>query len=152
MNLLAIDPGTTAMGLANRNNAWVYTVGGSLEKRLHFMMASLESALDGSGYDTVAFERSFMRGRASTQALYGIQGIIMALAERYDCAVLPIEISAWKKWAKLQTGTKAADDKNPTIILAEELSGQKGLNEHEADAIVIWHYVMANAVREDGTK
>lgn len=151
MKLLAIDPGSYHAGFYDGHQAQTCHFKGTLPQRLglfHYELDFRLNTLAPKVPDVIAFEESFMRGIAATKALYGQAGIIMALAERHGCAVLPIKITDWKKWAKLQVGTVKSDDKQPTIELAQTLTGLRDLNEHEADAIIIWHYVMAKAEKE----
>ena len=115
MKLLAVDPGTYNAGFYDGKLRICKTYGKKdpLEKRLYEFMVDLDYLLTLGRYTAVAFEKNFLRGIHATEALTSQCGIIMAHAEKHECACLPIKITDWKKWAGLSTGTKKSGDKQP---------------------------------------
>lgn len=93
----------------------------------------------GKPFDAVVYERPFARGQAATRLLWGMAGIIEALAHDYGAAVLDPTPSEIKKWA----ATCGGADKD-AMILAANFLGYDGDNEHEADAWCLLHYAIAD--------
>jgi Holliday junction resolvasome RuvABC endonuclease subunit len=79
--------------------------------------------------ELIVYEQPFARGAAATRCLWGIAGIIEALAHNAGAACLCITPSEIKKWA---TGAGTAD--KDAMTLAAHCMGYAGENEHEADA------------------
>ena len=86
--------------------------------------------------DAVFYERPFARGRDATRSLWGIAGILEAVASEWYPVVdgTPSEI---KKFA---TG-KSSASKDDMLEAAIRL-GYTGSNEHEADAFCGLHYAL----------
>lgn len=151
MRLLAIDPGSYNCGWYDGEHfgTWVLGKPGEtpLPARLCALFGCLESRDKG---DFVAVEETFMRGIAATAALNKVIGVIELQAQLGRAGVLHVSNSEVRKWA---TGTgrkqvaKKADADNPMLNRARQLLvayGQpsKNLDEHSADAVCLWHYVM----------
>lgn len=85
--------------------------------------------------DAIVYERPFARGQHATRALWGIAGILEAVATNAGWAVLDITPGEIKKFA---TGSGKAE--KPAMIAAAKKFGYKGTNEHEADAVCLLHY------------
>jgi len=90
--------------------------------------------------DLVIYERPFARGLAATRMLWGMAGILEAVATHYGYPVLSIVPTTVKKWA---TG-KGVASKEEMIKAAQRL-GYAGENEHEADAFCLLQYALATA-------
>lgn len=91
--------------------------------------------------DLVIYERPFARGADATRSLWGLAGVIEALATHYGWPVTDQVPKPIKKWA---TGNHAAS-KDDMIAAANRL-GYIVANEHEADAACLLEYAKANAV------
>lgn len=79
--------------------------------------------------DAVVYERPFARGFHATRSLWGLAGILEAVAHDAGAAVLDITPSEIKKFA---TGSGRASKED--MILFASTTGYAGDNEHEADA------------------
>lgn len=91
------------------------------------------------GPDVVCYERPFCRGLDATRSGWGYAGIIEACATDLGAAVLDPTNGSIRKWA---TGSaRKQGSKDPMIAKAKELTGLD-LDEHSADAVCMWHYVM----------
>jgi hypothetical protein len=95
--------------------------------------------------DVIGYERPFSRGLGATRAGWGYAGIIEACAYIHGAAVLDPLNNTTKKWAY-------PDIKNPTMNVTKEFMIQRAfeltgldLDEHSADATVIWHYIKEKA-------
>lgn len=148
MKILAIDPGTYETGVSWGERPITWWMSGRREERLQEFMANLDATLreaeeTSEPYGLVAYERPFARGRDATRCLWGLAGIIEAMAEHHGAAVVDIPNQTLKAWAT-QAGLKR--DKAPMIAAMEKLTGYSDLNEHEADAACIFEYVTATMV------
>lgn len=106
--------------------------------------AWLVPILDQVQPDIVIYERPFARGQAATRMLWGIAGVIEALAHDYGAAVLDATPGEIKNWA---TG-KGKAEKSEMIDAARSL-GYDGFNEHEADAFLLLLYARATLTTGD---
>lgn len=141
MKLMAIDPGSKEMGIMYHGLDRPFTLKflGDRPARLADVMLRLGWLFLNHAplVDTVLYERPFARGGPATRCLWGVAGIIEAVATEHGCATLDITPSMLKKWALGKGGGKR--DKAPMIELANTM-GYDGLNEHEADALLLYHY------------
>lgn len=87
--------------------------------------------------DLVIYERPFARGQDATRSLWGIAGLIEAVAGTHTVVkdVTPTEI---KKWV-----TGAGGGGKPDMLYWATLYGYDGSNEHEADAYGLLKYAEA---------
>jgi hypothetical protein len=89
--------------------------------------------------EVVVYERPFSRGLDATRSGWGYAGIIEGLSTGSGAAVLDPTNGSVRKWA---TGSgKKQGSKEPMIARAKELTGLD-LDEHSADAVCIYHYVL----------
>lgn len=140
MKLIAIDPGSNEMGIMHYRLARPRTLyfSGNRPYRLAQVMLQLDDIFVVDPFiDTVLFERPFARGGPATRCLWGVAGIIEAVATKHGCATLDITPSMLKKWALGKGG--GLRNKDPMIALAGVM-GYDGLNEHEADALLLYHF------------
>lgn len=102
----------------------------------------LEKYFQWDSFDVVVYERPFHRGPA-TRVLWGIAGILEAVAIRSNAVVFDVAVPTIKKFA---TGSGRAF-KNEMIDAAQRRFDYPGNNEHEADALCLYHYALANVER-----
>lgn len=91
--------------------------------------------------DLVIYERPFARGFDATRSLWGIAGIIEAMATHNGWPVCDQVPKPIKKWA---TGNASASKDD--MFAAAIRFGYAVENEHEADAACLLEYAKANAV------
>ncbi len=89
----------------------------------------------GQPIDAVIYETPFARGRDATRCLWGIAGLIEAVATAAGAAVVDVQPSKIKAWA---TGSGKAD--KDAMTAAAKRMGYAGDNEHEADAYCLLKY------------
>lgn len=95
------------------------------------------------GIEAVVYETPFARGRDATRCLWGIAGLIEAVATKVGLPVVDIQPSAIKKWV---TGSGKAS-KEDMIAGAKKLGWPECWgepNEHQADAYCLMRYGEAN--------
>jgi len=163
MRLLAIDQGSKHAGFYDGETPTAVDLEENLPR--HHRMMNFKKALeeylkdamenDGEPFDVVAYETPFNRGLDATRCGWGLAGIIEALATEYGAAVVDVRNTDLKQWAgvKVGRGAKGANEskfdmnKSPMIAKAEEFTlwSWTNLNDHVADAIVLYHYVLENA-------
>lgn len=164
MRLLAIDQGSKHAGFYDGVTPTPIELNPDLIR--HERMFEFKKALVGfleaaeQPFDVVAYETPFNRGPDATRCGWGLAGIIEAIATEYGAAVVDIPNTTLKSWAGIHIGrgAKGANEskfdinKAPMIIKAEELTLWEfpDLNEHQADAIVLWHYVHEKMEMERG--
>ncbi|MDR3562030.1 MAG: hypothetical protein P4N59_11430 [Negativicutes bacterium] len=144
MNLIAFDLGAN-MAFACEDVVhfphWsVKTFKGHRTYRAADTLKWLNEAFDNHPWvDTAIYERPFARGQDATRCLWGIAGILEAVATSKGCTVLEVLPSTIKKWA---TGSGKADKE--VMTAAAVRLGYYGQNEHEADAYCLYQYGRAN--------
>ena len=89
----------------------------------------------------VVYERPFARGMDATRSGWGIAGVIEAAAENHGWACTDTDPQTIKKFA----ASNSRADKEEMIVAAQVM-GYTGDNEHEADAFALLKYAEANAV------
>lgn len=142
MNLLALDLGSS-VGLATSFRGWTDQLSGNREQKLMEFKRILQGGyLAPFDFDVVVYERPFARGLAATRFLWGMAGVVEAVATENGAAVLDVLPSTIKKWA---TGNGRAT-KGEMIEAASRLRPHRRFTEHEADAVCLWHYTMEKAV------
>lgn len=87
----------------------------------------------------LVYERPFARGLGATRSLWGMAGIIEAVATNAGLAVLDVNNTSIKTWATGDGKASKAD-----MIKAARKLGYKGNNEHEADAVCLLRYSEEN--------
>lgn len=158
MRILAIDPGTNEVGFCGPDGSGTWRLNprkkADRAERLAGLAAQLAAALtdDGEGgranpFDFVVYETPFCRGRDATRCLWGAAGVIEAIAHSCGVGVYDVNNAALRRWAT-GSGAKRVKDKsaaeNPMMVKAVALVGTPVHTEHEADAICLYYYVLAN--------
>jgi Holliday junction resolvasome RuvABC endonuclease subunit len=103
------------------------------------LLTFLTDLLRNLDCDIVIYETPFARGRDATRSLWGIAGIIEAVATNAGLPVVDAAVPTIKKFA---TGYGKASKEQ--MIDAAHKFGYKGSNEHEADAVCLLRYAEAN--------
>lgn len=108
--------------------------------RFHQWLASVLTAAAAAGapLGTIIYERPFARGQAATRLLWGMAGIIEAVATSHQCAVLDATPAEIKQWA-----VGAGNASKGRMIDAAGFLGYGGNNEHEADAYCLLRFAEA---------
>ena len=156
MRLVAIDPGSNYCGVYDGNNLYTLnlnpTKNAKRPERLANLYNELADMLSCNWYDFVVYETPFCRGRDATRCLWGVAGIIEAAAHYHGAGIIDVANTALRRWAT-GTGKKQVKDKgsksNPMFVKARELAPPVfwgKMNEHEADAICLYHYTLEKAV------
>ena len=145
MRVVAIDPGTNAMGFYTPGLAQTFYAPpkAGRPERLAAIMDALEYRLDRAGpFDFVVYEEQFVRGGPATKALYGVVGIIEALAVKHGAGVMSVPQSHIRKFL----GEKPAKGETWKDVMARFAlaRGFQFGSEHEADAFTLYTYVMEN--------
>lgn len=136
MKIAAFDLGSTmavAHNLYETPHAEHHFFSGDRPQRasqtLHWLEGVFAQARVRGGLDAVVYERPFARGMHATRSLWGLAGLLEALAERDGVPCIDITPKEIKKHA-----TGGGDASKADMILCASLSGYPGDNEHEADA------------------
>lgn len=88
----------------------------------------------------IIYERPFARGMDATRSLWGLAGIVEAIAFRHGLAVLDMTPADVKKFA----ANSSQAQKNLMLDAANRM-GYKGNNEHEADAFCLLKAALSTA-------
>jgi Holliday junction resolvasome RuvABC endonuclease subunit len=116
-----------------------FVVDGTRPEKLAAFEIWLEEMVDNLRPDLVVYERPFARGQAATRMGWGFAGICEAVAVNSRANVQDAEVNSVKRfWTGNGNATK--DD----MITAAWALGVDPRNDHEADAIAILHYTVAN--------
>lgn len=131
LRILALDLGQH-LGAADwpQKNCWTVELEGSRTERLSQLMDWLEMWVEG--YDVVAYERPFARGSAATRSLWGMAGVVEAVATRHGRMTADFAVTAIKRHA---TGYGSAD--KSVMIQAMDKLGWGPQDEHQADAAAV---------------
>lgn len=106
-----------------------------------WLLETFAAAMEADAqYDVVAYERPFARGDHATRSLWGQAGIIEASARTVQASILDVPIASLKKFAGITRGDK------PTRWARDQ--GYVVGTDHEADALVLAHYVIEKATEE----
>ena len=111
-----------------------------LHVRLNDMYVEVEEI---PGVELIMYERPFTRGLSATRLLWGLAGIVGAVATSWDLPVVEVLPSTIKKHA---TGRGDAD-KDAMMAAVVDNFFHEPTNEHEADAIWAADYAAQKAVR-----
>lgn len=146
--ILAIDPGTNQLGLYDGENC------GTLEatkkwhrpQRLSFMMSELTDFLDIHGpYDFIVYEGQFVRGGAATKALFGVVGVVEAVAHFNGAGVMDVPQATVTKWCKEKAGIEKGAKVDRKALMEQVVNGMNPAvvpeSEHEYDAACLWYYI-----------
>lgn len=106
---------------------------------LGWLKEAFQQFEDHGGLDVVVYERPFARGQAATRSLWGVAGILEALAGAYGWPCIDYTPGEIKKHA-IGKGDAEKDE----MILAASLTGYMGDNEHEADAWCLMRFAEDN--------
>ncbi len=91
--------------------------------------------------DVVAYERPFARGLAATRSLWGMAGVVEAVAGDF-AAILDVNTQTLKAWARAKTGIGPASDKKAaTTAVATKRLGHAPVDDNHADAVALAFYV-----------
>ena len=149
MKILAFDLGSTWACASNGAqvglgmNVMHEVLTGNREQKLYGLLCSLHGLFDGSKecpWDMVIYERPFTRGLAATRMLWGMAGVLEAVATHHGLPTLDVLPSTIKLWAAGK-GTAGKED----MIAAAFMLGYAAPNDHEADAYCLLKYAEANA-------
>jgi crossover junction endodeoxyribonuclease RuvC len=150
MKIIAFDIGSTWAYAHNLAGAYAHheVLKGTREKKLCQFLESLnilfrDLTAGGFAPDTVVFERPFARGQAATRMLWGMAGVIEAIATYHGLPVVDVTPSEIKMFAAGK-GNATKED----MIDAAFLLGYTGDNEHEADAYCLLKYTETHAVQK----
>lgn len=151
--ILAVDPGSTSLGLYDGKHSLTLEAKGKRPERLASLAGDFLMAMQDHGpYDFVVYEEQFVRGGAATKALFGIVGIIEALSVNHFAGVMSVPQSTLRKWAAQVSDwgpVKRGDEKELMGRIASEVALRgfaRASTEHERDAACLWYYI-----REKGT-
>lgn len=149
MKILALDIGshTGVMGTGmERPQTWEFE--GTREEKFWNFYSVLggtlvQARLHGGYYDAIVYERPFNRGLDATRSLWGYAGIIemSSASTSWGAACLDVPNTMLKKWALGKC--PPTRNKLPMIELAATM-GYPDLNEHEADALLLYEFAKAH--------
>jgi crossover junction endodeoxyribonuclease RuvC len=143
MKIIAFDLGST---LAWATNAPPSNVGSkTFEGKRPVRFADTQRWLErffSEPFDVVVYETPFARGRDATRSLWGIAGILEAVATNFALPIIDVAVPTIKKFA---TGNGMASKLE--MISAAKKFGYKVDNDHEADAVCLLNYAIANLER-----
>lgn len=114
---------------------------------LGWLKIAFEQMEENGGVDVIVYERPFARGQHATRSLWGVAGILEALAGAYGIPCIDYTPTEIKKHA---TGNGSADKDD--MILAAACTGYMGDNEHEADAWCALRFAEDNIKPGKGAK
>lgn len=155
MRIFAIDPSTTQLGFCYDNTHGETSLNfhrinskqdrpARLRQVFLFCMAFFEQQKP----DVVIYYKAFHRGEAASRAAFGASGIIEALADYNDAAVLSVTDTTVRAYFGIKSGLpkgvkRRADLKQQSLAKASEL-GYNPSNDDEADAALLYHYAKEN--------
>lgn len=160
MKILAVDPSTTSCGVFDGVTPETWVFKGNRPVRFaafaERLSAKLKEAADTDmPFDVVIYEYAFARGADATRCGWGMDGIIEALATSGGCAVIDVQNSALKAWARsrgaeiIPANKKKkvkGNGKQGMIDFVLEKFGIAVSSDDEADAISAWNYAREKAV------
>ena len=119
----------------------------------------LRRARDTTGqFDFIVFETAIRRGKDATRCLWGVSGILEAIAYANGVGTIDIDNNTLRKWAT-GSGRKfvknKASEENPMFVKAREfvsLEFWNTMTDHEADAICLYHYLLEKGITGHGTE
>ncbi len=142
--ILALDLGAkTGWCLLVDGKAYGATVEfkGDRHERLRAFHDWLHGVLFEHDPNVVAYERPFARGLAATRSLWGMAGIVEAVAGDF-AAILDVNTQTLKVWARTKTGLGPSSDKKAaTVAVAAQLLGRAPDDDNHADAVALAFYV-----------
>lgn len=155
MKLLAVDPGSQTVGLyAPEFVRTLDLMQGEKkverpERLSRLMVQFAEAMIDAGPVDFVVYEEQFVRGGATTKALFGAVGVIEAVAGLQFAGVVSVPQASLRKWAwgTLMKAGKAKDtmgDKQVYKAVASLYTDTSGFDEHQCDACCVYHFTMEN--------
>jgi len=143
MKVVAFDLGSTMGWAANFKPAGMghRTFTGSRVERLSAIQQWL-AGFQWDRADVIIYETPLVRGQGATRILWGIAGLLEAAATRSNLPILDVAVPTIKKFA-----TGSGNAPKAGMIAAAKKYGYAGENEHEADAVCLLHYAIANLER-----
>ncbi len=145
MKIIAFDLGSTMAWASNhallRTNFKIFT--GTRVERLAAIQEWLLN-FNWHAMDVVVYETPLARGQDATRILWGIAGLLEATVTRAQRPILDVAVPTIKKFA---TGSGSAP-KLEMLAAATQKFGYTGGNEHEADAVCLLNYAVANLERD----
>lgn len=157
MKLLAIDPGSTELGLYDGERAATISGGkGARAERLAKIGVGLVDFLTEHGpYDFVVYEEQFSRGDGATRALYGCVGVIECSAINSGAGVMSVPQPTMRAWAALgfigSRPKKREEWKRLYMVLGVNEACSQGVDlktQDEYDAACIYAYIMDQGIFE----
>jgi hypothetical protein len=151
MNILAFDLGKNLACARNFQvgkfpaYAFSCTCSGDRGERAAQAMQWFDDQFENTlGGEVVIYERPFARGAAATRALWGLAGILEAVAKKHGFDAFDCGVRELKLWAT-GNGNACKDD----MIAAAKRMGYTGDNEHEADSFCLLKWAEENVVTGD---
>jgi Holliday junction resolvasome RuvABC endonuclease subunit len=144
VKIIAFDLGSTmawATNVPNITAVGSFKFEGTRVIRLTAIAAWLQP-LSWNAFEIVVYETPFVRGRDATRVLWGIAGLLEAVVTAQGLPIVDVAVPTIKKFA---TGSGRAFKVD--MIKAAQKFGYSGNNEHEADAVCLLHYAIANLER-----
>jgi Holliday junction resolvasome RuvABC endonuclease subunit len=141
MKIVAFDLGSTIGWATNMPHTLPFghhTFTGTRVERIAEIQIWLKKFRWGE-VDAVVYETPLTRGQAATRILWGIAALLEAAATTAKLPVIDVAVPTIKKFA---TGHGMAS--KDEMLAATRKFGYTGDNEHEADAVCLLHYAIAN--------
>jgi len=139
MKIIAFDLGATMGFATNHNNSCGHKIFKGVRVERFCQIKRWLTELYWEPYSVVIYETPLGRGQDATRSLWGIAGILEAIVTEKSLPVLNIAVPSVKKFV---TGNGRASKED--MIKAAKKKGFPVKNEHEADAVGLLHYAMAN--------
>jgi Holliday junction resolvasome RuvABC endonuclease subunit len=153
MKIIAFDLGSN-LALAHNNRCYApfgwwghLECSGDRRQRAATALAWFDEMLEAAkehGIEVVIYERPFARGAHATRALWGLAGILEAVAMKHGFTAMDCGVRELKKWATGNGNACKAD-----MIAAAKRMGYTGDNEHEADSFCLLKWAEENVVTGD---
>lgn len=154
MKLLAIDPGSRVMGWAFVDTdkggiietGVIVATGSTRPERLGSILHQLTRFIKDRLPDYVAYEEQFVRGGAATKALFGVVGVIEAVANIANAGVIAAPQSMTVKWLARELNT--TDTKDRKALYKRYATEQLKIirpEQDEYDAASILSFIVHNA-------
>jgi len=144
MKIVAFDLGSTMGWAANyprKLHSSHRTFTGTRVARLAAIQEWLQN-FQWKAADIIVYETPLVRGQGATRILWGIAALLEAAATRANLPILDVAVPTIKKFA-----TGSGNAPKDGMLAAAQKFGYTGGDEHEADAVCLLHYAIANLER-----
>jgi Holliday junction resolvasome RuvABC endonuclease subunit len=143
MRIIAFDLGST-MGWATNYRRPLVTGCRTFEGSRVERLAAIQQWLQNFTWnvDVVIYETPLVRGQDATRILWGIAALLEAAVTRAQLPILDVAVPTIKKFA-----TGHGFSPKQKMLAAAKKFGYTGANEHEADAVCLLNYAIANLER-----